>query len=225
MLQNGSSVCTCCQVSYEAVSDLTGFPGSPSELEMNTGSQHLPFPVSQLLDIREKGEQKVWWNLVMGSVPKKPTWASLPLREIISSCLESLSSLEKCHRDFVDQRWLRLDCYIKCLRSSFICCRLSHQASLISRCFSTLQTALTVFALCSKNSSMMIFTLLFAFALLFAADPLCSTTEDAWWTIKLCHLSLQALPGRHESTPPREHFIISQILLEQIPNIWGTTWN
>lgn len=59
MLQNVSSVCICCQVSYEAVSNLTGLPGSPSELEMNTDSQHLPFPVSQLLDIRQKGEQKV----------------------------------------------------------------------------------------------------------------------------------------------------------------------
>ncbi|XP_009460484.1 PREDICTED: bifunctional purine biosynthesis protein PURH [Nipponia nippon] len=54
MLQNGSSVCICCQVSYEAVGNLTAFPGSPSELEMNTDSQHLPLPVSQRLDIRQK---------------------------------------------------------------------------------------------------------------------------------------------------------------------------
>lgn len=80
----GPSLASCClfrhpakwqlcifrQVSYEAVSNRTGFPGSPSELEMNTGSRHLSFPLRQLLDIRQKDEQKVWWNRVTGFVPK-----------------------------------------------------------------------------------------------------------------------------------------------------------
>lgn len=44
----------------------------------------------------------------------------------------------------------------------------------------SLLSALPLFALCTKNSSlMMIFALLLAFALLFAVDPPCSTTDDA----------------------------------------------
>lgn len=179
MLQTGSSVCICCQVSYEPFSNLTG---SPSELEMNTDSQHLPFPVSQLPDIRQKGEQKVdgseWWGLCLN--PSKWTRASLPLREITFSSLspKPLSSLEKCLRDFMNQRWLRLDCYIKCLHSFLICCRLS--LTDFQMLLNSLLSALTLFALCTKNSSLMtIFALLLAFALLFAVDPPRSTTDDA----------------------------------------------
>lgn len=145
--------------------------------------------------------------------PSKPTWAGLPLREILFASLSQVFSLVRCLKDFVNQR---LDHYIKCLPSFLIT---DFQVLL-----DPLQSALPLFALC-KNSSMMILALLFAFAFLFAVDPPCSTTDDAWWTVKLCHLSLQALTGRHKNTPPREDFIISQILSEQIPNIWGTTMN
>lgn len=159
-----------------------------------------------------------WWGLCPN--PSESTWASLPLREITFSSLspEPLSSLDKCLRDLVNHRRLRLDCYTKCLHSFLICCRLSHQASVISRCFSTFYNQPWLYLHCVLRTPRKLS------AFLFAVDSQCSTTDDAWWTVKLCHLSLKALAGR-QNTPPREHFIISQILSEQIPNIWGTTMN
>lgn len=68
MLQNCSSVCICCQVSREPVINLTGFPGSHSELQMNAGSQSWPFPVSHSLAFGRKMSRMFRWNWMMGFV-------------------------------------------------------------------------------------------------------------------------------------------------------------
>lgn len=138
--------CICCQVSCEPVSNLTRV----SCRHQRAGDEYrftaFALSVSQILDVRKvstKSDGIEWWGLCLH--PSQPTWASLPLREMVFSSLSQASlfigqvSQGVCEPKMTEAGLLHktpASNKIKC--SLFICCSPSRQASLVCRYFSTL---------------------------------------------------------------------------------------
>lgn len=143
--ENDSSAWVC----FQSPVSLTVFLWSP-----RAGTEHrltaLPSLEASSWMSHGKMSPMEWWGLCLN--PSQPTWLVCHSgKSLFPPCPVSLFSRYEC-QGFVKQRWFGLDCYVKSLCSFWICCRLSHQASLISRCFSTTR-AMTLFALCTKKSS------------------------------------------------------------------------